>query len=84
MSTYWGFRCLSACDHPDGPESECWYNHGEVGLRNAVLLKGPGLTAYVDSIYGQLPPELCWLAEHPACEVVVANEYGDVSTREML
>lgn len=89
MSTYWGYRCIS---HDPPLESEHWFNHGEDVLIDAYLKVRAGTWPMVpDRLFpGEFEPALvvhrsyetaephAWLTDHPRCEVVLANEYGDV------
>lgn len=88
MSTYWGFACVS---HDPPLVSECWFNRGDDRLAEAFhleragewpddpkwpALENPMPMTYSDGLHGTAAP-IHWLREHPRCEVVLQNEYGD-------
>ena len=86
MSAYWGYQCIS---HDPPLTSEHWFNHGEETLRTLFAKMRAG-TWPIDDILGPVPvsngnsghstnsPPV-WLMEHPKCEVVLHNEYGDTA-----
>ncbi len=85
MSTYWGYQCIS---HDPPLTSEHWFNHGEETLRDLFAKVRAG-TWPDDDILGPAPVDHrgyatnsppVWLMEHPECEVVLNNEYGDTAS----
>lgn len=83
MSTYWGYACVS---HEPPLVSEHWFNHGDLLLAQVYkqVREGSwpdcdewGTPGPVDSNGYLTNSPIYWLREHPDCEVVLHNEYGD-------
>lgn len=92
MSTNWGFACVS---HDPPLISDHWFNHGAEALRQVFRLERAGAWPNdpdLPVVLGEpLPVEhrgyatsspIRWLRDHPRCQVVLHNEYGDTEPLE--
>jgi hypothetical protein len=77
LSTYWGYRCLS---HDPPLDSERLSNH-HADMLVATLRARPHVLKAIEVGHlhgGFITPEWWrFLVDHPRCEVVVVNEYGE-------
>ena len=89
MSEYGGYRCTT---HKPPLDSERWFNRGTGLLEEAFTLERAGLWPN-DPKYDPRWPEpmpvghddsqarftapIHWLRDHPHCQVVLVNEYGE-------